>query len=506
MATQIFKCRHCSKTTSTSGKMVGHLVACHECGKNNMVRTCQVEIDCPHCSEPLQVSDKLIGKAFNCPKCTKDIEIEADAEEPSEAVDVNMQTDAFASEGDEKQTELNCPFCKTVLSAPLRTVGEIFNCLNCNKHVQVPVPYKQQDTPTLILLKNVKQLFVRLDFPKKVKQLGNRLKTTLGLLAHRTHRKERKDRKANPGVCPHCRKSMPINAVFCVNCGTNLNTGKRVHSQVVEQSLKTRVIGYKSFNIMWNVGCFLGVIIYIFCIKVFFLTEEMGVILPGAFVVSIPVLLVAKLVYELMKKRLYPLECQAEERRKEIERRERQIRIQERNAAISSIFSTLLICVLIAGVIYGIKVLSRNGGGDFLSPVLKDKPAPSSPAASSTPASSSRISESSRTAEVSKNEYAREKQHNVEASSDESPYFASMSPSDRERFKYLLLMENSLELEKAHLERLEYIYDKEAALRRRAGVYDESLDDKRIANIQQGIVISKKLFVINFEKAMILAK
>ena len=196
MSDIIFKCRWCAATVTASDAQIGHIVSCPECHKRNAVRKCSLEIECPHCSSPIKVSRKFFGRSIVCSECKNEIEIEIDDEPEGE-------NEKWPEDNDE-EFSFTCPFCSCEISAPVCYVGEISDCPDCGKSVQVPaVPKKSESRLSL------KTPIARATSHPRPQQTGN--VQSFGDL----------------DFCPRCGKGNPPGCVLCTDCGIRLPTGVR---------------------------------------------------------------------------------------------------------------------------------------------------------------------------------------------------------------------------------------------------------------------------------------
>ena len=133
------------------------------------------------CGKQVKVKDELAGKRVKCPGCGKPLQI------PSASAPQSTATgDSIA---------VSCQ-CGKKIAAPAKFAGKSVKCPQCSQPLKIPLP-EQDDNGIGDLLDDV------------------------GV------------RQSQTGVrCPQCGADMKADAVLCIECGMNVETGKRLKQNI----------------------------------------------------------------------------------------------------------------------------------------------------------------------------------------------------------------------------------------------------------------------------------
>ena len=173
------------------------------------------------CGKTLQAPDSAAGRIIECPACQRKMSVPEP--EPSE------QT--------EQKISVTCS-CGKVFRAPANMAGHTVNCPNCGGIMTVP------------------DITFGLDG-------GGTFDLVTGEPEGPTDEYALSERK-----CPNCGASMPVNEQFCIQCGTNLDTGERAED--VESEEAKAAAGKKEKASWQPVALALGIVA--FALGVGFLT------------------------------------------------------------------------------------------------------------------------------------------------------------------------------------------------------------------------------------------
>ena len=136
-----------------------------------------IQLKCPKCGKPLVVKEAMVGKSVGCPKCKTALTVPS-GDRPAAPT---PQT-APSAEG---RRQVGCPTCRQPLIVKDSMLGKKARCPKCEAVVQMPAAEQPTGAAPSALRK-----------------------------------------------CCSCGKPLEAGAVFCVECGTDQRTGKKMTTDV----------------------------------------------------------------------------------------------------------------------------------------------------------------------------------------------------------------------------------------------------------------------------------
>ena len=231
-------------------------------------------IKCSGCSAPLAVDDASVGQVIECPNCRTQVSV------PPPRVFFRC-----ANSG-----------CNAELAAPIILIGEKFNCPNCETALTVPTHrFPPSSTPTVMPLsasgtasEPQEQRKPRLArrcsaCGKTVAQTsveccplcGGDLQTGRLWAPPASPASVEPTRQPNGRLCPVCKSAIAFNAVVCVNCGTNLITGRK-YGESRSASIGSTERSQKSFRLDTSNGWGCGQVIIGVILVAWFMLVKSG--------------------------------------------------------------------------------------------------------------------------------------------------------------------------------------------------------------------------------------
>lgn len=151
-----------------------------------------IQADCSSCGHSFQASSKYAGKKVKCPECKEPLTLPA-AKSKAKA----------SSKKNAAKITLKCK-CGQKFNAKAELAGKKIKCPKCEQPIRVPAGNKIAKAKPPTQEASIGDLFDEVGF------------NTEDGSAHRK--------------CPECRAPMTDEAIICIDCGYNENTGKRMET------------------------------------------------------------------------------------------------------------------------------------------------------------------------------------------------------------------------------------------------------------------------------------
>ncbi|MCA9187012.1 MAG: hypothetical protein R3E01_15910 [Pirellulaceae bacterium] len=174
-----------------------------------------ISVSC-QCGQKFAAKDGLAGKKVQCPKCKNALEI------PVTGTPSRSSQEASESQ---KPIRFRCK-CEHAITVKADAAGRKVKCPKCDSVLVVPRPAKGAQQPVAAGARASRTSVSTdvADIPGGFGGVGDLL-DELGMEATRT------------GVrCPECNADMTPEAILCVQCGFNLETGKKLETKVIKRA------------------------------------------------------------------------------------------------------------------------------------------------------------------------------------------------------------------------------------------------------------------------------
>lgn len=181
-----------------------------------------IEFVCPKCDSLLKVDESGAGLNVNCPGCKAMIQIPLPQSNPDPV---------------QSRTHFFCPHCGIKIVVESQSIGASF-CPHCGKGM----PGQSQASAV----------------PSSVAQMPQ----SIGSLIHSQLKYHAADSEVKE-MCPQCKSELTKDAVLCINCGTDLRTGKKI---TLSSELETKSDSAGKAAIPLNI---FAVAVYTFVVFVF---------------------------------------------------------------------------------------------------------------------------------------------------------------------------------------------------------------------------------------------
>ena len=165
-----------------------------------------IQVTCS-CGKSVAAPSKLAGKKVKCPGCKEPLQVPSSNGKSSNGKSSNGKS---AANGSSTAIKASCS-CGKSFKAPAKAAGKKVRCPACKEPVTIPGGKKSKSKAKVAAAASVSS--AEAGVGSLLDEVGFQ-------------------RSGGAGRCPNCKEDLLEEAVLCVACGYNLETGKMLKSKV----------------------------------------------------------------------------------------------------------------------------------------------------------------------------------------------------------------------------------------------------------------------------------